>query len=158
MQKHVNLVDLVKSFPTNISLQNLASIQKRTSPLKFAHLAEKSEEGSISNLSTKVCTTDIPLTDGHCPRPTIYGWNPYAPAEAATRRLANGTYTQVHYDYIVEGLHAELATSLQAAVGLLGTDQTVVTSFASTLVALPNMKATGFSLVVESGRQAERSC
>ena len=54
MQKHVNLVDLVKSFPTNILLQNLASIQKRTSPKKFAHLAEKSEKGSISNLSTKV--------------------------------------------------------------------------------------------------------
>ena len=54
MQKHVNLVDLVKSFPTNIFLQNLASIQKRTSPMKFAHLAEKSANGSISNLSTKV--------------------------------------------------------------------------------------------------------
>ena len=54
MQKHVNLVDLVKSFPTNIYLQNLASIQKRTSPAKFAHLAEKSGKGSISNLSTKV--------------------------------------------------------------------------------------------------------
>ena len=53
MQKHVNLVDLVKSFPTNIFLQNLASIQKRTSPLKFGHLAGKSEKGSISNLSTK---------------------------------------------------------------------------------------------------------
>ena len=53
MQKHVNLVDLVKSFPTNIYLQNLASIQKRTSPVKFAHLAEKSGNGSISNLSTK---------------------------------------------------------------------------------------------------------
>ena len=53
MQKHVNLVDLVKSFPTNIFLQNLASIQKRTSPIKFALLAEKSEKGSISNLSTK---------------------------------------------------------------------------------------------------------
>ena len=53
MQKHVNLVDLVKSFPTNIFLQNLASIQKRTSPIKFAHLAEKSEKGSMSNLSTK---------------------------------------------------------------------------------------------------------
>ena len=53
MQKHVNLVDLVKSFPTNIFLQNLASIQKRTSPIKFDHLAEKSENGSISNLSTK---------------------------------------------------------------------------------------------------------
>ena len=57
MQKHVNLVDLVKSFPTNIFLQNLASIQKRTSPIKFDHLAEKSENGSISNLSTKAETT-----------------------------------------------------------------------------------------------------
>ena len=54
MQKHVNLVDLVKSFPTNIYLQNLASIQQRTSPVKFAHLAEKSGKGSISNLSIKV--------------------------------------------------------------------------------------------------------
>ena len=54
MQKHVNLVDLVKSFPTNIYLQNLASIQKKTSPLKFAHLAEKSEKGPTSNLATKV--------------------------------------------------------------------------------------------------------
>ena len=53
MQKHVNLVDLVKSFPTNIYLQNLASLQKRTSPVKFAHLDEKSGKGSISNLSTK---------------------------------------------------------------------------------------------------------
>ena len=53
MQKHVNLVDLVKSFPTNIFLQNLASIQKRTSPMKFAHLAEESENGSVSNLSTE---------------------------------------------------------------------------------------------------------
>ena len=56
MQKHVNLVDLVKSFPTNTFLQNLASIHKRTSPIKFAHLAEKSEKGSTSNLSTKVET------------------------------------------------------------------------------------------------------
>ena len=56
MQKHVNLVDLVKSFPTNIYLQNLASIQRRTSPIKFAHLAEKSENGSISNVSTKAWT------------------------------------------------------------------------------------------------------
>ena len=56
MQKHVNLVDLVKSFPTNIYLQNLASIQKRTSPVKFAHLAEKSGNGSISNVSTKAWT------------------------------------------------------------------------------------------------------
>ena len=58
MQKHVNLVDLVKSFPTNIFLQKLASIQQRTSLrlVKFDHLDEKSEQGSISNLSTKVAT------------------------------------------------------------------------------------------------------
>ena len=61
MQKHVNLVDLVKSFPTNIYLQNLASIQKRASPVKFAHLAEKSGKGSISNLSTKSDT--LPARD-----------------------------------------------------------------------------------------------
>ena len=61
MQKHANLVDLVKSFPTNIYLQNLASIQKRTSPVKFAHLAEKSENGSISNLSTKASTPEEKL-------------------------------------------------------------------------------------------------
>ena len=59
MQKHVNLLHLVKSFPTNIFLQNLASIQKRTCPVKFAHLAEKSGKGSISNLSTKVKETPI---------------------------------------------------------------------------------------------------
>ena len=58
MQKHVNLVDLVKSFPTNIFLQKLASIQ-RTGPIKFAHLAEKSENGSISNLSPKVWEGDF---------------------------------------------------------------------------------------------------
>ena len=58
MQKHVNLVDLVKSVPTNIFLQKLASIQRRTSPIKFAHLAEKSERGSISKLSTKLSTVD----------------------------------------------------------------------------------------------------
>ena len=62
MQKHVNLVDLVKSFPTNIFLQKLASIQKITSPLNFAHLAEKSEKGSTSNLSTKV---QPPVEAGH---------------------------------------------------------------------------------------------
>ena len=66
MQKHVNLVDLVKSFPTNIFLQNLASIQKRTSPIKFAHLAEKSEKGSTSNLSTKL---EAGVVDGLHVRP-----------------------------------------------------------------------------------------
>ena len=54
MQKYVHLVDLVTRSPTNMYLQNLASIQKRTSPIKFPHLAEKSGKGSISSLSTKV--------------------------------------------------------------------------------------------------------
>ena len=35
MQKHVNLIDLVKSFPTSIYLQKSASIQPRTSRSKF---------------------------------------------------------------------------------------------------------------------------
>ena len=61
MQKHVSLVDLAKSFSTNIFLQNLASIQRRTSPVKFANLAEKSEKGSISNLSTKVVALAVLL-------------------------------------------------------------------------------------------------
>ena len=44
MQKHVNLVDLVKSFPTSIYLQNLTSIQKRTSPVKFTHLRKNVDD------------------------------------------------------------------------------------------------------------------
>ena len=68
MQKHVNLVDIVKSFPTNMFLQHLASIQKRTSPIKFAHLAEKSEKGSIPNLSTKVRLRSIHDSFARVPR------------------------------------------------------------------------------------------
>ena len=67
MPKHVNLVDLVKSFPTNIYLQNLASIQKRASPIKFADLAEKSGKGLISNLSTKVGVARQPGVEGKPP-------------------------------------------------------------------------------------------
>ena len=35
VQRYVNLIDLVKSFPTNIYLQKSASIQPRTSLSKF---------------------------------------------------------------------------------------------------------------------------
>ena len=45
MQKHVHLVDLVKSFPTNIFLQTLASIQQRTSLIKFDHLEKNQSLG-----------------------------------------------------------------------------------------------------------------
>ena len=41
MQKHANLVDLVKSFPTNIYLQNLALIQPRTSLSKFVKFSHR---------------------------------------------------------------------------------------------------------------------
>ena len=83
MQKHVNLVDLLKSFPTNILLQNLASIQKRASPIKLAHLAEKSENGSISNLSTKAHTAANAY-------PGPAGWS----AEYGTQRCADAAPRQ----------------------------------------------------------------
>ena len=43
--KSVEIVDLVKSFPTSIWLRNLASIVKRTSPQKFG----KSELDELDN-------------------------------------------------------------------------------------------------------------
>ena len=52
MQKHANIVDLVKSFPTSIYLQTLASIQPRTSLVKFARSPR----------------TDPPGAGGHDPR------------------------------------------------------------------------------------------
>ena len=91
MQKHVNLVDLVKSFPTTIFLQNLASIQKRTSPIKFAHLAEKSEKSSISNRSTKVQIDTHAPTPAPTPRPTPANVTE-APDEVSTRNAGIFSY------------------------------------------------------------------
>ena len=63
MQKHVNLVDLVKSFPINNFLQNsdekkigVDTEENESSKVcSFGSiLDEKSENGSMSNLSTKV--------------------------------------------------------------------------------------------------------
>ena len=48
MQKHVNLVDLVKSFPTNIDLQNLASIQPRASPVYRRRRRERASQSSVN--------------------------------------------------------------------------------------------------------------
>ena len=95
MQKHTNLVDLVKSFPTNILLQNLASIQKRTSPIKFAHLAEKSKKGSISNLSTQARTpprTAAPSASWARTRSSPAATRPRGPSStgSATGRRASG--------------------------------------------------------------------
>ena len=47
VQKHVSLVDLVKSFPTIIYLQNLASIQPRTSLSKFGGKFNSEKVGKI---------------------------------------------------------------------------------------------------------------
>ena len=51
MQKHVNLVDLVKSFPTSIFLQNLASIQQNepSGILEFGKSDSISESNSHGN-------------------------------------------------------------------------------------------------------------
>ena len=51
-------------------MQKLASIQKRTSPVKFDHLAEKSEKGSTSNLSTQVLGV-APLANAINVNPTL---------------------------------------------------------------------------------------
>ena len=46
-----------------IWVQKSASMQKRTSPLKFGDLAEKSGFNSVSNLSTKVCAGEFTPSD-----------------------------------------------------------------------------------------------
>ena len=89
MQKDVNLVDLIKSFPTNILLQNLASIQNRTSLVKFAHLADKSGKGSISNLSTKACRPEgSEATEGAelAPAALRPAWKPKVATDTLVRR------------------------------------------------------------------------
>ena len=53
MQRIANLVVLEKCCKMRIWVQKSASVQKRTSPLKFGDLAEKSGLNSVSNLSTK---------------------------------------------------------------------------------------------------------
>ena len=55
MQKHVNLVDLVKSFPTSIYLQKSASIQPRTSFSKFG--------GKFNSLFIRLLRLDHLLRD-----------------------------------------------------------------------------------------------
>ena len=59
----MHCVDLGESFPTHILLQNLASIQLRTSPVKFA------------------CSprTDSPGVRGPVVSPVFYGKLPYPP-------------------------------------------------------------------------------
>ena len=59
VQKHVNLVDLVKSFPTNIFNYFVAKFgvdTEENEPYKVCSFGWKSEKDSISNLSTKEVT------------------------------------------------------------------------------------------------------
>ena len=110
MQKHVNLVDLVKSFPTNIYLQNFASIQKRTSPIKFAHLSEKSGNCSISNLSTKVAGP--PAGSAWAPRPRKARASACCLRTEAALRRASGFYLPRSYKlYKGAGRTARLSRS-----------------------------------------------
>ena len=54
VRRYVNLVDLEKCYKMSIWLQKSASIQKRTSPLKFDHSRFKMPDFIASSLSTKV--------------------------------------------------------------------------------------------------------
>ena len=73
VQKYVNLVDLVKSFPTNIYLQKSASIQPRTSLSKFG--------GKFNSIFIRLLTSHTSASRFHAGqehgRPTVWtgrGW------------------------------------------------------------------------------------
>ena len=76
MQKFVNLVDLVKSFPTSIPtsihLQRLVSIQPRTSLSKFANKCPKVEKNIIIHIGS-VTEIDLALAGGRVPMATLSG-------------------------------------------------------------------------------------
>ena len=58
VQRIAYLVVLEKCCKMRIWMQKSASMQKRTSPLKFGDLAEKSVLNSVSNFSTKARTPE----------------------------------------------------------------------------------------------------
>ena len=78
MQGITNLVVLISSrkmLKNGIWMQKSASMQKRTSPLKFGDLAEKSRLNSVSDLSTKVRPPGRSCgASGMCP--IEEGWRP----------------------------------------------------------------------------------
>ena len=59
--KGVHCVDLSESFPTSIYLQNLASIQPRTSPKKFESSSSRESEIKLQNFKALICSPDIPF-------------------------------------------------------------------------------------------------
>ena len=68
VQKHVNIVDLVKSlnaFPTIIFSQNLASIQQRTSLIKFDHYLFWMKNQSKVRYRTFQLRPELVVTEHH---------------------------------------------------------------------------------------------
>ena len=74
VQKHVHLVDLVKSFPTSINLLTSASMQPRTSPQSLEGFPEFGNFGRGEKIQAKFQTPGI-----WNERP----WNPAAPRSCA---------------------------------------------------------------------------
>ena len=126
MQKHVNLVDLVKSFPTNIYLQSLASIQKRTSPVKFAHLAEK------SGIAVRYRTFQLRL---HLMTPHVVA----IAAKAATPAIAGGLRAR--------GVSMAGSRRLACAAGFAGTSVSLL-ALPLLLGVHPGFTTAGFSLAL----------
>ena len=58
VQKPVNLADLAKSFPTSIYLQNLTSMQPRTSPVKFARSLAVQQPSRVLGRRSQVAAAD----------------------------------------------------------------------------------------------------
>jgi hypothetical protein len=80
-----------------------------------------------------------------------------AKAKTDRRLAANDTYTQMHYDYLIEDLHMALATQAEAAIDLLSTDASVQVDFESNLITLPEFTSKGLSpLQVPTLKSAKR--
>ena len=103
----------------------LASIQKRTSPTEFAHLAEKSENGSVSNLSTKARTSTASWRrmneEGSRAHGAVLGWSANRSQRCASKRLQRRGWFQFEsrlafskvVDFDFRGRHSELGGILQ---------------------------------------------
>ena len=74
VQKYINLVDLVKSFPTRIYLQKSASIQTRTSLSKFG--------GKFNSLFIRLLSIDAPA--GYARKKRCPQWKQFLSPECLT--------------------------------------------------------------------------
>ena len=73
MQKHVHLVDLVKSFPTNVYLQNLAAMQPRMSPSNFVKM-----QATLANVAKLELAALPNFVDRAARKPVAEGTRPQA--------------------------------------------------------------------------------